>query len=77
MACIHENLAMVMSGAAGPCALVTVKAIGGLSKSVNQTLAAKVSQLLQKELSIPPKRVYVTFEELAPTHWAWDGKTFG
>ena len=77
MACIHDNLAMMMSGAAGPCALVTVKAIGGLNKSVNQTLAANVSQLLQKELNIPPNRIYLTFEELAPTHWAWEGKTFG
>ena len=77
MACIHDNVAMMMSGAAGPCALVTVKAIGGLNKSVNQTLAANVSQLLQKELNIPPNRIYLTFEELAPTHWAWEGKTFG
>jgi len=77
MACINDNAAMTMSGTAGPCALVTVKAIGGLSKSVNQTLAAKISQLLQKELGIPANRMYVTFEELAPTNWAWDGKTFG
>ena len=77
MAGVRDNVPMTMSGTAGPCALVTVKAIGGLHKSVNQTLAAKISQLLQKELSIPTNRVYVTFEELAPSHWAWDGKTFG
>ena len=77
MACIHDNAAMTMSGAAGPCALVTVKAIGGLSKSVNQALAVEVSLMLQKELNIPQNRVYVTFEELDPTHWAWEGRTFG
>jgi phenylpyruvate tautomerase len=77
MACVHDNVAMTMSGAAGPCALVTVKGVGGLTKSVNQAIAGKVSQLLQKELSIPPNRIYATFEELAPTHWAWEGKTFG
>jgi phenylpyruvate tautomerase len=77
MACVRDNVAMTMSGAPGPCALVTIKAIGGLSKSVNQALTAKVSQFLQKELSIPPNRVFVTFEELAPTNWGWDGKTFG
>jgi phenylpyruvate tautomerase len=77
MVCIHDNLVMTMSGVTGPCALVTVKAIGGLSKSVNQTLASKVSQLLHKELNIPPTRVYLTFEELAPSNWAWEGKTFG
>jgi phenylpyruvate tautomerase PptA (4-oxalocrotonate tautomerase family) len=77
MTCIHDNLAMTMSGAPGPSALVTIKAIGGLNKSVNQALATKISQLLHKELSIPQNRVYLTFEELAPTHWAWEGKIFG
>jgi phenylpyruvate tautomerase len=77
MASIHDNVTMIMSRAAGPCALVTVKAIGGLSKAVNQTFASKVSQVLQEELGIPPNRVYLTFEELEPSHWAWNGKTFG
>jgi len=30
-----------------------------------------------KELDIPQNRVYLIFEELFPTHWAWNGKTFG
>jgi phenylpyruvate tautomerase len=77
MTCIRDNVAMTMSGATGPSALVTVKAIGGLSKSVNQTIASKVSRLLLKELSIPQNRIFVTFEELAATHWAWEGKTLG
>jgi phenylpyruvate tautomerase PptA (4-oxalocrotonate tautomerase family) len=77
MACVHDNVAMTMGGAPGPCALVTVKSIGGLSKTVNQALAAQVGQVLQKELAIAQNRVYLTFEELAPTNWAWNGKTFG
>jgi phenylpyruvate tautomerase len=77
MASIHDGLTMTMSGSNGPCALVTVKAIGGLSKAVNQAFASKISQLLQKELSIPPNRIYITFEELDSNHWAWNGKTFG
>ncbi len=77
MACVHDNAPMLMSGQAGPCALVTVKSIGGLSKTVNQTVAGQVSQMLQKELAIPSNRVYVTFEELTGANWAWSGKTFG
>jgi phenylpyruvate tautomerase len=77
MAGVHDNVPMLMSGQPGPCALVTVKAIGGLSKAVNQTVAAQVGQMLQKELAIPGNRVYVTFEELAGSNWAWNGKTFG
>ena len=77
MACVHDNSAMAMSGDAGPCALVTIKSIGGLSKAVNQTLAAQIGQALENELAIPPERLYLTFEELAPTHWGWNGSTFG
>lgn len=77
MACVRDKMPMVMSGGAGPCALVTVKAVGGLSKSVNQGLAGKVTQMLQKELGVPGDRVYITFQEMAADHWAWNGKTFG
>ena len=77
MACVHDNVTMTLAGTPGPCALVTVKSIGGLSKAVNQTLASQVCQMLQKELAIPQNRIYLTFEDVAPTHWAWNGKTFG
>src|SRR5512139_2177249 len=77
MTCIRDNAAMTMSGAAGPCALVTARVVGGLRKSVNQAFAGKVTQLLQKELNIPRNRIYLTFEVLEPTHWSWEGKTFG
>jgi phenylpyruvate tautomerase len=77
MACIRDNVPMMMSGQAGPCALVTVKSIGGLSKTVNQTVVAQVSQMLQKELGIQSNRVYVTFEDVPGANWGWTGKTFG
>lgn len=77
MACVHDKVAIIMAGDAGPAALVTVKSIGGLGKSVNQVLAVHVSEVLQKELAIPPDRVYLTFEELTAINWAWNGKTFG
>jgi len=77
MACVRDKVAMTMGGTAGPGALVTIKSIGGLSKAVNQALAGRISQTLQNELHIPQERVYLTFEEFAPTHWAWNGNTFG
>lgn len=77
MACVHGNMAMSMSGQSEPCALVTIKSIGGLSGAVNQTLTARVCEILEAELALPPDRVYITFEELAPTQWGWNGNTFG
>jgi phenylpyruvate tautomerase PptA (4-oxalocrotonate tautomerase family) len=77
MVCVRDKAAMLMGGGAGPCALATIKGIGGLSKSVNQGLAGKITQLLQKELGVPGDRVYITFQEMAGSNWAWNGKTFG
>jgi phenylpyruvate tautomerase len=77
MACVQDNVTMTMAGETGPCALVTVKSIGGLGKSVCQTLTGRLCQMLQEELAIPTDRIYVTFQELAPTHWGWDRHTFG
>ena len=77
MASVHDNLAMSMSGQIGHCALVTIKSIGGLTRAVNQHLAAQIDQMLQEELAISQDRIYITFEDLAPTHWAFNGRTFG
>lgn len=77
MACVRDNVAMSMSGSAEPTALVSVKSIGGLSREVNQKLAAEISNVLQAELGIVPERIYLTYTELAPTHWGWRGSTFG
>lgn len=77
MACVHDNVAMTLGGQPGPCALVTIKSIGGLSKAVNQSLSAQIGQALASALAIPQDRIYLTFEELAPTHWGWNGSTFG
>ncbi len=77
MACIRDNIAMTLSGQTDPCALVTIKAIGGLSQAINQTLTTQIGQALENELAIPQDRIYLTFEELAPTHWGCNGSTFG
>ncbi len=77
MATVRGNLAMTMGGTPVAAALVTVKSIGGLSKEVNQKLAAEICQMLQGELGIAHEFIYLTFEELSPTHWGWKANTFG
>ncbi|UCD49482.1 MAG: tautomerase family protein [Phycisphaerales bacterium] len=77
MASVRDKVTMTLSGHTDSCALVTIKAIGGLSQAVNQTLTEQITEALENELAIPQKRIYLTFEELAPTHWGWNGKTFG
>ena len=77
MACVRDKVTVSMSGALEPAALVTVKSIGGLSRDVNQKLAAEISSVLEAELGISANRIYLTYTELAPTHWGWNAGTFG
>ncbi|MEJ2647255.1 MAG: phenylpyruvate tautomerase MIF-related protein [Sedimentisphaerales bacterium] len=77
MTCVRDNVVMTMSGTDAPAASVSVKSIGGLSREVNKKLSVEICQMLQKELGITGDRVYLTFEELSPTHWGWKADTFG
>ena len=77
MVSVRDNVIMTMSGTHNPAALVSVKSIGGLNKNVNQKLSAEICQMLQNELGIAGNCIYLTFEELPPTNWGWNGNTFG
>ena len=77
MACVHDHVVMTMSGTGEPSALVTVRSIGGLNRTVNQKLATAAGQVLEQELGITGDRVYCVFEERPATHWAWQGRPFG
>lgn len=77
MACVRDNVTMTMGGASTPAALVSVKSIGGLSRSINQKLSAEICQMLNNELGIAGNCIYLTFEEIPATHWGWNSSTFG
>jgi phenylpyruvate tautomerase PptA (4-oxalocrotonate tautomerase family) len=77
MAAVQDNVAMTLGGTTEPCALVTVKSIGGLNRDVNQALAREVSGILQQDLGITDDRIYCVFEERPASHWAWKSNTFG
>jgi len=61
----------------GPGAYADVRAIGGLTPEVNAKLTGQICALLKQWLGIPGERVYVTFTEVAASHWGNNGKTFG
>jgi phenylpyruvate tautomerase len=68
---------MLMSGKPGAAAFVDVRSIGGLSADVNRLLASKLCQCLQESLGVPSDRIYLNFTDVKPTHWGWNGNTFG
>jgi len=71
-----ERAAMLFGGKPGPAAFVDVRGIGGLNRDMNTKLAAALTAELKKALGIPPDRLYITFTEVAATHWGWNGELF-
>lgn len=69
--------AILMSGRPGDAAFVDVRSIGGLSVDKNRQLSQKICGLLNRSLSVPPKRIYLNFTDVEAANWGWDGNTFG
>jgi len=74
---VAESAQLMMSGAEDDAVYAEVKSIGGLNGSVNRSVTESLCQILLERLSIPPERVYITFESLERDHWGWNGSTFG
>ena len=58
----------------GPCCFLEIKSIGSLnpSKMVNP-----ISNLICEKMEIPLDKIYISFEDVAASMWAWNGRTFG
>ncbi len=69
-----DSLDMYFSESHSPCCYLEVKSIGALDSS---TMAPIFSDFIKKEIEIPPNRIFINFEDISPSNWAWDGKTFG
>jgi len=77
MAIVLDGLTIQRSGRSGPAAFVDIRSIGGLTRSVNQTLSERICRLLEEEFDIPGDRVYLNMTDVAGDHWGYDGSTFG
>ena len=77
MSIVLDQAAITLGRETLPCALVTVKSIGGLNREVNQTLASEVTSLLEEKSGIKADYLYCVFEDIPAVNWAWQGQTFG
>lgn len=55
-------------------AFVEVKIFGSAPKSALEQVTAKICDLYEKELGIPPKNVYIKYEFV--DNWGWNGSNF-
>ena len=57
-----------------PCCFLEIKSIGSLNPS---EIAKPLSDFINEKLRIPIDRIYISFEDVQASMWAWNGKPFG
>ena len=57
-----------------PCCFLQIKSIGSLNPS---EMAKPLSNFVNEKMGIPLDRIYIYFEDVPASTWAWNGRTFG
>jgi len=73
MAKLDDNCHMFFDDETPSCFL-EIKSIGSLNPS---EMAKPISDFVNKKMGIPIDRIYISFEDVHASLWAWNGRTFG
>ena len=73
MAKLDDNSEMYFQDES-PCCFLEIKSIGSLNPS---DMAKPISNFVYEKMGIPLDRIYISFEDVPASMWAWNGRTFG
>ena len=73
MAKLDDNLEMHFNDGSN-CCFLEIKSIGSLNPS---DMARPISNFVYEKMGIPLERIYISFEDVPASLWAWNGRTFG
>ncbi len=73
MAKVDDNSEMYFDDES-PCCFLEIRSIGSLNPS---EIAEPISNFVYEKIGIPIDKIYISFEDLPASMWAWNGKTFG
>ena len=73
MAKIDDNCKMYFDDER-PCCFLEIKTIGSLNPS---EMAKQISNFVNEKIGIPIDKIYISFEDVPASLWAWNGRTFG
>ena len=73
MAKLNDNCEMHFEDES-PCCFIEVKSIGSLNPS---EMAKIISNFVYEKMGIPIDKIYISFEDMPASMWAWNGRTFG
>ena len=71
---LFDQTPMYFNMDSSPSCFIDFKSIGSLNPS---EMSKEISSFISNHLGIPTNRVYVRFEDINASNWAWDGRTFG
>jgi phenylpyruvate tautomerase PptA (4-oxalocrotonate tautomerase family) len=72
---IKSELLLSFAGTDDPVAFVRLKSIG-LPKENCTEYSEKICGFVERELKVPPNRVFIDFKNLERDMFGWNGKTF-
>ena len=70
---LNDNCEMYFDDDSPSCFL-EIKSIGSLNPS---EIAKPISDFVNEKMGIPIDKIYISFEDVPASLWAWNGKTFG
>ena len=73
MAKLNDNCEMYFEDAS-PCCFLEIKSIGSINPS---EMAKPISNFVYEKIGIPIDKIYISFEDVPASIWAWNGRTFG
>ena len=73
MARLEDNSEMYFEDESS-CCFLHIKSIGSLNPS---GMAKPICNFIYEKIGIPLDKIYISFEDVPATMWAWNGKTFG
>ena len=73
MAKLDDNLEMYFDDESH-CCFLEIKSIGSLNPS---EMAKPISNFVYEKMGIPIDKIYISFEDVPASMWAWNSRTFG
>ena len=73
MAKLDDNSVMYFEDE-DPCCFLEIKSIGSLNPS---EMAKPLSSFVHEKIGIPSDKIYISFQDIPASMWAWNGRTFG
>ena len=73
MAKLDDNLEMYFNNESH-CCFLEIKSIGSLNPS---EMVNPISNFVNEKIGIPIDKIYISFDDVPASMWAWNGRTFG